>query len=616
MSHDQKKVLGKILLEQQAVRPQDLERVAATREPGGPPLASRLIEAGLVTELEALKALSAQRGVPGLDLHQICIKLIDLSSIPREIALVHKLLAVLDRQDRIFIAMANPEDKKVIEEIEFVTGKRVFAYIALEATLLRAIRDAYDARDRGETHYVGPTCPAEVLRRAGLDPRHYGRGDQPAAATAPPASPSPPPPMAAPGPGAPPAQPAPAAAARTAARPGGSAHGSSDSIPRAAPAGAAPATASRPPAARPGGFASPIARVEFQSAAPPAPSPSAAPPVGLGGLTPPTGKGSSASFRAVPANTESRFRPSTSRMQAVKPSVVVDPKMEQAVDAEINEADFGDLNEEVSIAGQPLPKEAVPVPAGKKKVLIVDDEREIRVLIRRLLEERGHIVVEADRGKLALQMLKLENPDLVVLDAMLPEVHGFDIAKRIRGSTRYGHIPIIMVSAVYRGWRFAQDAKQSYGVDAYLEKPFRVQELVTVIETALKDGRTPADPERMSSDAEKLLNDGVEAYRAGDLERATELLQRGVVIDPFAYRLRFHLGLLLGKRGLLYDAIEQLERAVQIQGLHFPSLKNLAILYQQAGFRNKALEAWERALGAAPDDDTKRAIKEHIVSLL
>ncbi|MBK6515483.1 MAG: hypothetical protein IPG04_15560 [Polyangiaceae bacterium] len=90
MSQEPKKVLGKILLEQQAVRQQDLERVAAQGQPGGPPLASRLIEAGVVSELDALKALSTQRGVPGIDLHQICIKLVDLATIPREIALVHK----------------------------------------------------------------------------------------------------------------------------------------------------------------------------------------------------------------------------------------------------------------------------------------------------------------------------------------------------------------------------------------------------------------------------------------------------------------------------------------------------------------------------------------------
>ena len=166
----EKKALGRILLEQRSIQASDLERVLASQQPGSGPLASQLIDQGLVSEVDALKALSTQRGVPGLDLTQICIRLTDLAAIPREIALVHKLLPVLERPDRIFVAMANPEERKSLEELEFVTGKRVFAYIALETMLLRAIRDAYDARDRGASHYVGPACPPEVLRKAGLDP--------------------------------------------------------------------------------------------------------------------------------------------------------------------------------------------------------------------------------------------------------------------------------------------------------------------------------------------------------------------------------------------------------------------------------------------------------------
>jgi DNA-binding response OmpR family regulator len=570
MSHDQKKALGKILLEQRAVSPQDLERVLATQEPGGPPLATMLIDQGLVSELEALKALSAQRGVPGIDLNQICVKLTDLASIPRDIAIVHKLLPVLERQDRIFVAMANPEEKKVIEELEFVTGKRVFAYIGLEGALMRAIRDAYDARDRGESHYVGPACPPEVLRRAGLEPR---------------------------------SQPTPPVA----------------EVAPVAPAPAAPAISPRPPIAQP--------VIEAKRVPPVAPAPQRPPPPPTRGgrppplprdepeLTPPPLPGG---FRVAPSNTESRFRPSQSGMPAVKQAVIVDAKMERVAATQVNEADFGDVAEELSMAGE-LPKSPAktPVPAGRKKILVVDDEADIRKLIVKVLKDRGHVVIEADRGKLALQLVKLESPDLIVLDAMLPEVHGFDIAKRIRGSSRYGHIPIVMVSAVYRGWRIAQDVKQAYGVDAYIEKPFKVQELIDTVEKALHTSRTPdANPEEMSGESERLLKEGVEAYKRADYEKATELLVKGVQIDPFAYRLRFHLGLLYGKRGMLYDAIEQLERACQIQSTHFPSVKNLAILYQQAGFRNKAIEAWERALTIAPDDETRGAIKEHIVSLL
>ena len=60
----------------------------------------------------------------------------------------------------------------------------------------------------------------------------------------------------------------------------------------------------------------------------------------------------------------------------------------------------------------------------------------------------------------------------------------------------------------------------------------------------------------------------------------------------------------------------ELETALHINGRHFPALKNLAVLYQKAGFRNKAIETWERALGVAPDDPTRQSIKEHLLGLL
>src|SRR5262249_50250553 len=157
--------------------------------------------------------------------------------------------------------------------------------------------------------------------------------------------------------------------------------------------------------------------------------------------------------------------------------VVVDDAMNRMASAdEINEADFGSIDRELSMAAR-LPKEPErgtdPGGEGKQMVLVVDDEPDIRKMVRRLLEDRGYRVTEAGHGRDALNLIKEQPPDVIVLDAMLPEVHGFDIAKRIKGTERYGHIPIVMISAIYRGWRFAEDVKQSYGVDAYLEKPFK-----------------------------------------------------------------------------------------------------------------------------------------------
>jgi len=247
---------------------------------------------------------------------------------------------------------------------------------------------------------------------------------------------------------------------------------------------------------------------------------------------------------------------------------------------------------------------------------VVDDEADIRKMVRRVLEEKGYRVKEAARGHEALALLKESPPDLVVLDAMLPEVHGFDIAKRMKGSVRYGSIPIVMISAVYRGWRFAEDLRQSYGVDAYLEKPFKMSELVGAVETALSHRPAASSVERISAEAEQRLAQGIEAYQKGDITTAIEHLREGTRIDPLAYRLHFHLGLLYGKQGHVYDAIQELVTALDINSQHFPALKNLAVLYQKAGFRHKAIETWERALRVAPDDPTRQSIKEHLVGLL
>ncbi len=544
MSQDAKKPLGRILLQQRAVTQAQLDVALEEARAAGVPLATRLTDSGTLSEVEALKALSEQSGVPGIDLNQVCIRLSDLAILPREIAVRHKLLPVLVRDDRIFVAMAAPTEKKVIDELEFVTGKRVFPYIALAGPLQRVIAQAYEMWDRNEAYYVGPSCPPEVLRKAGL-------------------SLSPPKP----------AEQAPAAPAAGVPRPLPSRATPGRARGRSRPTPPAPARPPGPPPHRP--------------VAPPS---AAVPP------------------RAAPGA-------KTGNMET---SVVLDDAMNRmAVADELTDADFGLTGRDISVVTD-LPKEQAPAPkAGQRTVLIVDDEDEIRKLLRRVLEARGFRVREADRGNTALKLVKEEPPDVMILDAMLPEVHGFDIARRIKGSERYGKIPIIMVSAVYRGWRFAEDLKTSYGVDAFIEKPFKIGDVVSAVEKALEQKKEPAEaPEKISAEAERQLAAGIAAYKAGDFDKAALHLREGTKIDPLAYRLHFHLGLLYGKQGQIFEAIQELETALDINNRHFPALKNLAVLYQKAGFRNKAIETWERALHVAPDDATRQTIKEHLLGLL
>ncbi|HEX7600160.1 MAG TPA: response regulator, partial [Polyangiaceae bacterium] len=313
------------------------------------------------------------------------------------------------------------------------------------------------------------------------------------------------------------------------------------------------------------------------------------------------------------------------------PRPVVDAQTEaSAADLDITTREFGSVGADDS-AVTSLPVElqarisaaanAVSGPATGKLVLVVDDEDEIRKLLRRLLTEKGYRVVEADRGLLALRMVKEQVPDLIILDAMLPEIHGFDIARRIKGSEKYGSIPIVMISAVYRGWRIAEDLKNSHGIEEYLEKPFRIADVLAAVQRALasrqaSDKAPEAERDAMSGEAEKALERGIAAYKEGNIDEAIVLLVRGVAIDPLAFRLRFHLGLLYGKKGLLYEGIQELEKSVEINPKSFPALKNLAVLYEKAGFRHKAVEMWERCVQAAPDADTRTQIKQHLVGLL
>src|SRR5690606_38676909 len=151
----------------------------ALERQGGGRVASRLLQEGAITRIAALKALSEQHGMPGLDLEQVCVKLSDLDLLPREIAQRHLILPVLSRGERLFVAMANQKEKKINDELEFVTGKRVYPYVALERPLSATIEQAYARKARGDDYFIGPRCPAETLAKLGLSAEDIAQMSEP-----------------------------------------------------------------------------------------------------------------------------------------------------------------------------------------------------------------------------------------------------------------------------------------------------------------------------------------------------------------------------------------------------------------------------------------------------
>jgi CheY-like chemotaxis protein len=553
-----KKPLGRILLQQKLVTSNDLDQPDKRRPASRSPSAS-----GRLGDLDLLRSLSEELGVPAIDLSQVVVPLSNLKLVPFDVAKQYSILPFSVKDDEMWLAMVDPHDRRVIDEIEFVTGKTVSPYVAIQEHLARVVEDAYRDLARGEAYYVGPNAPQEYLATLGI----ANKVAPPAPPAPRPPPPRPPPPASPPGPPPAPRDARPARGPTVLQVPDEADFSDLLNDPELAPVSArAPATTTPREPREPQGSARPPSdlRDALTSRAPARPRDSGGP------------RSSRPDIGALDPAFGSRVGP--------LPSSDADPKAANAV----------------------------------RTVLVVDDEEDIRRMLRRVLQERGYRVIEASRGTDALQAVRDHVLDCILLDAMLPEIHGFDVCRRVKSSQKYGHIPIIMVSAVYRGWRFAEDLRESYGVTTFLEKPFKVSDVVAAVERAVerKDLEGPEQEEALSPEAQAALTRGMDAYSRGNTDAAIADLKEGLAIEPNSFRLHYHLGLLYGRRDNVFEAIQEMEAALRISSRNFPALKNLAVLYQRAGFKHKAVESWERAIRSAPDDDTRRGIKELLMELL
>jgi DNA-binding response OmpR family regulator len=276
-------------------------------------------------------------------------------------------------------------------------------------------------------------------------------------------------------------------------------------------------------------------------------------------------------------------------------------------------ADIPDI--EVVHAAEGEVVHSVQVEPGPPRILVVDDEPAIRLLAQRALQGKGYVVDGAADGAEALEKVRRTPPDLLLLDAMLPKVHGFDVARQVRSDPRTRSVPIIIMTAVYRGWRFAQDARDSYGAEDYLEKPFRIDDLLRRVEVVLEATAT-RDDARQAALAAPFIARGKELLAAGKPAEAAAALEQALKADPFSAEAHFQLGRSLRARGDAFRAMTALERAVDLRPTFFPALRALASLYLEKGFRNKAAGSLERAIQAAPDGATREATKAELLKLL
>ncbi|MEA3367775.1 MAG: response regulator [Planctomycetota bacterium] len=121
-------------------------------------------------------------------------------------------------------------------------------------------------------------------------------------------------------------------------------------------------------------------------------------------------------------------------------------------------------------------------PSGKYKVLIVDDDPDVVKTISIGLADVGQTILTASDGAQALEVAEQEDPDILVLDLMLPRRGGFQVLQKLKGNrTMRGKRPLICMVTGNEGMRHQQFAEQN-GVDDYLRKPFAIPNLVEIVQ--------------------------------------------------------------------------------------------------------------------------------------
>ena len=178
------------------------------------------------------------------------------------------------------------------------------------------------------------------------------------------------------------------------------------------------------------------------------------------------------------------------------------------------------------------------------KILIADDEPNQLELIAYNLKHAGFEVIEANDGRAALSMIEDMNPDLVVLDWMMPHLSGIELCRVLRGRTDTRALPIIILSA--RGEEGDRTLGLDTGADDYMSKPFSPRELTARVKALLRRARPALMSDTLECGDLKIFPGRMEVFRSGQrvelgpkeyqllvilIERPGQVFSRGQLLD-------------------------------------------------------------------------------------
>jgi DNA-binding NarL/FixJ family response regulator len=191
----------------------------------------------------------------------------------------------------------------------------------------------------------------------------------------------------------------------------------------------------------------------------------------------------------------------------------------------------------------------------QKRLMLVDDDPNLVLLVRDYLEFRGYDVITAENGRVALEILEQELPDLMICDIMMPEMDGYTLVKQIREDPRTGSIPVLFLSA--KGQSQDKVKGLNTGADVYIVKPFEPEELVAQVESSLRQAS------RLNQHPNPNLDHGPKLRVRRNVEltptelRVVQLVAQGLANRDIARIMKVsqrtiesHVSNMLGKTGL------------------------------------------------------------------